>query len=371
MTQQEWLMQQQGLLGGARPIPGMFSNAQMLGGARGGGGMPMGMSSTTTGEDPLGPPPEDPMTTAMKMHYMYKGGQKGKEYIGDAWDWGKKQLGQQAVDINQIASATTPAPQQMMGKGAWLPSPTPTELANQQMADYQSAVEGSNPNFYTPTHPNLNPSIPSTPGATRGFAPSQNIFSDPRTSQGLYQDPAGSLDAFGGTANIENTGFFPSTADPLKSGAISEQFFGTNPGQGSNWGGMFPSGATGTVDAAGIFSPSAGTIAESGGLLGTGGLDTLGSGGMYAGTGGQELLAGNVPKGAGGSALGGIGAAAGVGLNIYDMTQQGITPGNVMGLGGSALLGANALGFGLANAWNPLGWALLAGSVAGSLFDWW
>ena len=54
--------------------------------------MPMGMSSTTTGEDPLGPPPEDPMTTAMKMHYMYKGGKEGKEYIGKAWDKGKEWL---------------------------------------------------------------------------------------------------------------------------------------------------------------------------------------------------------------------------------------------------------------------------------------
>ena len=53
------------------------------------------------------------------------------------------------------------------------------------------------------------------------------------------------------------------------------------------------------------------------------------------------------------------------------MTQQGVTGGNLLGLGGSALLGANALGIGLANSWNPLGWAMLAGSAAGSLFDWW
>ena len=398
MTQQEWLMMQQrgGLLGGSRPIPGMFSNAQMMGGARGGGGMPMGMSSTTTGpEDPVAS--EDPMMTAMKMKMMYEGGQKGKKYIGDAWDWGKKQLGQNTVDMGKIASRTSPAPQQMMGKGAWSPSPTPTELANQQMAEYQSAVAGSNPNFHTPTHPNLNPSIPSTPGATRGFAPSQNIFSDPRTSQGLYQDPAGSLDAFGDTANIENTGFFPSTADPLKSGAISQgQPYAYNDpfaGLDTNvsYPGLFDSSATAVIDptfagvsgSGGMFTPGTGALNASTGVFTPAGGqlmgDAVGAGSKFAGGGFS-----NVPKGAGGmgSALGALGSAAGVGLNIYDMTEQGITPGNMMGAIGSGMLGASALGamgigtgamagLGLANAWNPIGWALLAGSVAGSLFDWW
>ena len=83
-----------------------------------------------------------------------------------------------------------------------------------------------------------------------------------------------------------------------------------------------------------------------------------------------------------GNALGALGSAAGVGMNIYDMFDQGVTPGNMMGLMGSGMLGASALGsmgvmsgatagLGLANAWNPIGWALLGGSVAGSLFDWW
>mgnify|MGYP003660526946 FL=1 len=62
--------------------------------------------------------------------------------------------------------------------------------------------------------------------------------------------------------------------------------------------------------------------------------------------------------------MGTAGAALGTGLNIYDMTQQGVTAGNALGLGGSALLG-------LSNAWNPLGWAMLGTSAAGSLFDWW
>ena len=68
--------------------------------------------------------------------------------------------------------------------------------------------------------------------------------------------------------------------------------------------------------------------------------------------------------GAGSDLMGGAGAALGAGLNIYDMTQQGVTAGNALGLGGSALLG-------ISNAWNPLGLAMLGTSAAGSLFDWW
>ena len=102
-------------------------------------------------------------------------------------------------------------------------------------------------------------------------------------------------------------------------------------------------------------------------------------GGAFAGSSnigasGANQLATKAPSAAtpaGSNALGAAGSALGVGLNIYDMTQQGVTAGNALGLGGSALLGANALGIGLANAWNPLGWAMLATAGAGSLFDWW
>jgi hypothetical protein len=101
-------------------------------------------------------------------------------------------------------------------------------------------------------------------------------------------------------------------------------------------------------------------------------------GGAFAGSSnigasGANQLATKAPStaGSGTNALGAAGAGIGAGLNIYDMTQQGITGGNALGLGGSALLGANALGIGLANSWNPLGWGMLAASAAGSLFDWW
>ena len=140
-------------------------------------------------------------------------------------------------------------------------------------------------------------------------------------------------------------------------------------------------GSAGTLGSGGMFTPGTGALnASTGVFTPTGGKllgDAVGQGTMYS----------NVPKGAGGmgSALGALGSAAGVGLNIYDMTEQGITPGNMMGMLGSGMLGASALsGLGIGtgamsgllsagalNAWNPVGWALLAGSVAGSLFDWW
>ena len=60
--------------------------------------------------------------------------------------------------------------------------------------------------------------------------------------------------------------------------------------------------------------------------------------------------------------MGAFMSAAGIGLNAYDMTQNGINAGNAMGLAGSAVI------LGTMNAWNPFGWALLAGSAAYSIF---
>jgi hypothetical protein len=73
--------------------------------------------------------------------------------------------------------------------------------------------------------------------------------------------------------------------------------------------------------------------------------------------------------GAGTDMMGAAGSALGMGLNAYDMSQQGVTAGNALGLGGSAVLGLNAMG--MANAWNPAGWAMLGAGTLGSLFDWW
>lgn len=67
--------------------------------------------------------------------------------------------------------------------------------------------------------------------------------------------------------------------------------------------------------------------------------------------------------------LGAAGSALGVGLNVNDMVSNGLNFGNVTGALGSGILGAGALGLGAANAWNPVGWGLLAASAADQIFD--
>lgn len=104
--------------------------------------------------------------------------------------------------------------------------------------------------------------------------------------------------------------------------------------------------------------------ADAGGLLSDTSLamptDTLSMGGL----GGEVAAEGSAASSGSGSMAGKVGAGAGVAFNAYDMSQNGINAGNAMGLVGSGIL----LTVGAANAWNPIGWALLAGSAAYSLF---
>ena len=353
--------------------PMFFSNAGLLNQGRGGGGVPMGMSSTTTGEDPLGPPQEDPMTTAYKMKMMYEGGQKGKEYIGDAWKKGQEWLG----DFNPMESI------QKLDFGG---SPTSQTMKFQAQPILKP----------TPQAPSVGANIPPT-GAGRGFVPPS--LESPGIDMGVWNkpymahpmdapSPGGLMDTSGDWINKASQGYNTSgvadfgniSADPLTSG-IPSASYNVDPFKGLDVNTAYPSmfdassvsaasmpGSTGIPGSGGMFTPGTGALNASTGVFTPAGGkllgDTVGAGSKFAGGAGGAGQAGV-------SAMGALGSAAGVGLNIYDMTQKGVTPGNVMGLGGSALLGANALGFGLANAWNPLGWALLAGSVAGSLFDWW
>ena len=82
-----------------------------------------------------------------------------------------------------------------------------------------------------------------------------------------------------------------------------------------------------------------------------------------------STVAGDAAAGAGVDALGAAGAGIGVGLSVNDMFQNGINFGNVTGALGSGILGASALTVGAANAWNPVGWALLGASAIDSIFD--
>ncbi len=79
---------------------------------------------------------------------------------------------------------------------------------------------------------------------------------------------------------------------------------------------------------------------------------------------------------AGSNLLGKAGVGLGAGLSIYDMTQNGVNLSNALGLAGAGAMGMGmmagtsglALGMGAANFWNPLGWALMAGSIGSSFF---
>ena len=78
----------------------------------------------------------------------------------------------------------------------------------------------------------------------------------------------------------------------------------------------------------------------------------------------------------GSNLLGKAGLGLGAGLSIYDMTQNGLNLSNALGLAGAGALGAGMMsggaGLGIAagatNFWNPLGWALMAGSIGSSFF---
>ena len=109
-------------------------------------------------------------------------------------------------------------------------------------------------------------------------------------------------------------------------------------------------------------------------------LADVGKGSSYVGGntagmvgGGGTQLANSTTKGAeaaansSSKALAGAGAVAGMGLSAYDMYENGINFGNAAGFAGAGILAGTTM-MGLANAWNPVGWALLAGSAAYSIF---
>tara|TARA_R110000803_G_scaffold208760_1_gene277671 strand:- start:33 stop:1070 length:1038 start_codon:yes stop_codon:yes gene_type:complete len=90
----------------------------------------------------------------------------------------------------------------------------------------------------------------------------------------------------------------------------------------------------------------------------------LSQGGVQAGA---EATA-EVAAAGGTDYFGGAAAAAGLGLNAYDISQQGATFGNMTGLIGSGVMAGTTL-FGLSQAWNPVGWTLLGASAVDSIFD--
>ena len=159
--------------------------------------------------------------------------------------------------------------------------------------------------------------------------------------------------------------------DPRAALDAAPKFFkGTQVAQGSNLStgaqGILGSGAGGVQSAAGgLANVPTGTSAVNPGSI------TLNTGGATSVTkDGAKAVSGlKSPPTQGVDTLGAAGAGLGVGLNAYDISQNGINFANATGLAGSAVLGATALGFGAANFWNPIGWTLLGASAADQIFD--
>ena len=163
--------------------------------------------------------------------------------------------------------------------------------------------------------------------------------------------------AYEGGKNIRDTvnnfdprsigNFFTGGTIPTEIASSGKAAFGAVPGP-KPLGAVNPS-SYGAVPSGGAFSGSVGTTAN----------------------GGREAVTG-MTKGtsAGGvDALGAAGAGLGVGLNVHDMVSNGPNFANVTGALGSAALGYGLTSVAAANAWNPVGWTLLAASAADSIFD--
>ena len=151
----------------------------------------------------------------------------------------------------------------------------------------------------------------------------------------------------------EFLGASPSSADAMKmsSTALPSDFSmvdGTINSLGGELVGQNSSFASPVTS--GMADPASGLLADS-------------TGAMADGTTTGLQTTGGIDK------LGVAGSALGVGLNVHDMVNSGVNFGNITGALGSGILGAGALGLGAANAWNPVGWGLLAASAADSIFD--
>ncbi len=141
--------------------------------------------------------------------------------------------------------------------------------------------------------------------------------------------------------------------------------------QGGRVGSLFPTGVSqgmsGAIDAsgAGMNLPSGG-----GAFSGANDIGSIGRTGQGLQDTGAAAEAATAANAAEASFLSKAGALAGLGLNAYDMFDQGITANNAMGMLGSGIMAGTTM-LGLSNAWNPLGWGLLGASAVGGLTDWW
>ena len=290
---------------------------------------PTGMTSITQGG--LGQVEEDSVfeqytDAATGIKDAYEMGQEVKklpDYAEKAGDY----VGDTVTDVGNWFSDSPKSVTQLQGSTNY--SPAVSGARQPITAGYQPPVTNPNinPNFYSQTAPQASGML----------------------SQGASPSTAGS----GGTLNLPPTHY-----DIFKQ-------YPTNFGQGIT--GAYSGGYNALGQGQGVFAPSAEMVEASGGLL-----EGMGASGKYAGDAYTGMQAGAEVGSAAAeaSALSKIGSVAGIGLNAYDMANQGITANNMMGLLGSGIMAGTTM-LGLANSWNPVGWALLGASALGSLTDWW
>ncbi len=319
--------------------------------------------STTTGQDLEDQPSFlDSLNSSVQTYKgvkdAYAGGQKlGKKMEG--WgdtigEWWNSPDGITDIRQSRAAGLLNPtAPTPGATASPWYGNELPTGVDMGIWNDPQPQQIFNRSNI--PTNPNLS----NTP-----FPQSPDTVMNPHWANTATGPGYSGLNAGGTPGNPANFQFGPSQAQSLSRGsnlAMGDTSLGSLLGRAKN----------ATSSALGIGGQTAipGTYsAMSGGAnLGNAtqaGTEAIARTGMSAPAGTQLQAASTGSK-----ALGAAGSALGVGMNVADMFDQGVTFGNMTGALGSAALGYGALATGAANAWNPVGWALLGASAADAIFD--
>jgi hypothetical protein len=275
---------------------------------------PSSSTGTTTGLPEQGQEGQDPLLTMLGMKEGYKGGQEIREGITS---------------------------------GAYADK---FSNAYDRVGDWFNV--GQQPDVYTALPGTYSSSVPgAAQTATQGYAPGSyapNV--NPRFAAQFPQAPiAGGPQSYGaGLSGSVPTDFgIQGGADWGSAIANTGAQGSTLMGSGVGSTGMYAGG-----EASGLLADSTGAMAGEG--LGTG---------LQAGADASSTAAGA-------GMLSKAGSLAGVGLNIYDMTQGGVNPGNVLGLAGSGMVAASAFNPALA-AMGPWGWAAMGAGMLGSYLDWW
>ena len=273
-----------------------------------------------------------------QIQEMYKGGQNLREgftsipdYAEKTWDY----LGDRGTDIGNWFSGSPSNVTQLQGSTNYSPA---VNFAKQSPSAGITTGGAPKWNFYENVNPNFG---------------SQNVLQSGVLSQG-------------GAGTVPSP-YYPMAGPPELGGTLSQGGMGATASAGM--------GTTVPLDY-GIQGGStwAEAIANTGGQGSTLMGDVVGQGSKFAGDAYTGMQAGEQALASAGAAeasmLSKVGSIAGLGLNAYDIANQGVTANNMMGLMGSGIMASTAM-LGLSQAWNPVGWALLGASALGSLTDWW